>query len=208
VQDVTTLYEDDTLLAVDKPAGLLAVPGRGPDKRDCVALRVQRRVPEALIVHRLDQGTSGVMLFGRGAAVQRALSIAFAQRQVHKRYEAVVDGLMAEEAGQIELPLSADWPRRPLQRVDLERGRPSLTRWRVIGRDPEMRTSRLALEPVTGRSHQLRVHLAAIGHAIVGDELYAAQSHGAARLMLHACELHLPHPRDGRMLSIASTVPF
>jgi tRNA pseudouridine32 synthase/23S rRNA pseudouridine746 synthase len=205
---MTTLYEDGTLLAVDKPAGLLAVPGRGPDKRDCVALRVQTRVPEALIVHRLDQATSGVMLFGRGAALHRALSIAFAQRQVRKRYEAVVHGLMADEAGQIALPLAGDWPRRPLQRVDFEHGKASLTRWRVIGRDAATRTSRLALEPLTGRSHQLRVHLAAIGHAILGDNLYAAQAQCAPRLMLHASELHLPHPHDGRMLSIVSAVPF
>ena len=205
---MTTLYIDDALLAVDKPAGLLAVPGRGPDKRDCIVLRVQADVPDALVVHRLDQATSGVMLLARGAAVQRALSIAFAQRRVRKRYEALVHGLVVEDAGEIDLPLAADWPRRPLQRVDVERGRPSLTRWRVIGRDPGARTSRLVLEPVTGRSHQLRVHLAAIGHAVVGDMLYATQADDASRLMLHACELQLPHPRDGRMLSIASPLPF
>jgi tRNA pseudouridine32 synthase / 23S rRNA pseudouridine746 synthase len=206
VQGLTFLFEDDTLLAVDKPAGLLAVPGRA--ERDCVAARVQSVVPDALIVHRLDQATSGVMLFGRGAVVQRALSVAFAERRVAKRYEAVVHGLFGDDTGQIALPLAADWPNRPRQRVDMERGKPSLTHWCVLSRDSASATTRLQLEPVTGRSHQLRVHLAAIGHAIVGDALYADDTSGALRLMLHACELRLPHPRDGRTLSLTSALPF
>lgn len=195
------------LLAVDKPAGLLSVPGRGVANRDCVAARVQADVPDALVVHRLDQATSGVMLFARGAAAQRALSIAFAERRIAKRYEAVVQGLVGDEAGEIDLPLVTDWPNRPRQKVDHTHGKPSLTRWRVLSRDSAAKTTQLQLEPVTGRSHQLRVHLAAIGHAIVGDTLYAhAASH--PRLLLHACELRLPHPADGRTLAIVSSVPF
>jgi tRNA pseudouridine32 synthase/23S rRNA pseudouridine746 synthase len=201
------LYEDDTLLAVDKPAGLLAVPGRGEANRDCVAARVQAVAGDALVVHRLDQATSGVMLFGRGATAQRALSIAFAERRVAKRYEAIVQGLVGGSAGEIDLPLLTDWPNRPRQKIDHERGKPSLTRWLVLSRDVAAQTTRLQLEPVTGRSHQLRVHLAAIGHAIVGDTLYAPTG-DAPRLLLHACELRLPHPDDGRTLVIASPLPF
>jgi tRNA pseudouridine32 synthase / 23S rRNA pseudouridine746 synthase len=201
------LYEDESLVAIDKPAGLLSVPGRGEANRDCVAARVQAEVPDALVVHRLDQATSGVMLFARGAATQRALSSAFAERRVAKRYAAVVHGLVHDNDGEIDLPLITDWPNRPRQRVDHERGKPSLTRWRVLSRDAAVGTTRLQLEPVTGRSHQLRVHLAAIGHAIVGDTLYAPPPH-APRLMLHACELRLPHPADTRTLVIVSPLPF
>jgi tRNA pseudouridine32 synthase/23S rRNA pseudouridine746 synthase len=201
------LVQDAALVAADKPAGLLAVPGRGEANRDCLAARVQADVPDALVVHRLDQATSGVMLFGRGAASQRALSMAFAERRVAKRYEAIVHGLVSPDEGEIDLPLAADWPKRPRQQVDRERGKPSLTRWRVLSRDAAAGTTRLQLEPVTGRSHQLRVHLAAIGHAIVGDTLYAPRA-DAPRLMLHACELRLPHPADGRTLIVTSPLPF
>ncbi len=201
------LYEDESLLAIDKPAGLLSVPGRGEANRDCVAARVQAEVSDALVVHRLDQATSGVLLFGRGAAAQCALSIAFAERRVAKRYEAIVHGLVAGDEGEIDLPLLTDWPNRPRQKVDREQGKASLTRWRVLSRDAASMTTRLQLEPVTGRSHQLRVHLAAIGHAIVGDTLYAPTA-TEPRLMLHACELRLPHPGDGRTLAIGSSLPF
>lgn len=206
---LTLLYRDDTLLAVDKPAGLLAVPGRGEGKQDCVARRVQAGHPQALVVHRLDEATSGVMLFGLGADAQRALSIAFAERRVAKRYEALVHGVIDDDEGLIDLPLAADWPNRPRQRVDHERGRPSHTAWRVITRDPAAQQSRLALEPRTGRSHQLRVHLAAIGHPIVGDALYASAAHPCApRLMLHACGLRFAHPVADRMIDVESAVPF
>jgi tRNA pseudouridine32 synthase / 23S rRNA pseudouridine746 synthase len=201
------LYEDESLVVIDKPAGMLSVPGRGEGRRDCAAARVQASQPDALVVHRLDQATSGIMLFARGAAAQRALSIAFAERRVAKRYEAVVHGLVGNSSGEIDLPLITDWPNRPRQKVDHERGKPSLTRWRVLSRDTASKTTRLQLEPVTGRSHQLRVHLAAIGHAIVGDTLYAPAAI-APRLLLHACELRLPHPADARTLVIESPVPF
>jgi len=205
--DLPLLYLDDALLAADKPAGLLAVPGRGADKQDCLWSRVLAAAPDALVVHRLDQATSGVMLFARSLAAQRTVSAAFEQRRVAKRYEAWVQGLVAEDAGEVDLPLAADWPQRPRQRVDLERGRPSLTRWRVLERDGPGGRSRLALEPVTGRSHQLRVHLAAIGHPILGDTLYAPHV-TALRLLLHACELRVPHPVSGDALTLTSPVPF
>jgi tRNA pseudouridine32 synthase / 23S rRNA pseudouridine746 synthase len=205
--DWVCLYQDAALVAADKPEGLLAVPGRGEANRDCLAVRVQADVSDALIVHRLDQATSGLMLFGRGAAAQRALSIAFAERRVGKRYEAIVHGVIGDDAGEIALPLSADWPNRPRQQVDAARGKPSLTRWRVLARDVAAQTTRVQLEPVTGRSHQLRVHLAAIGHAIVGDTLYAPRI-DAPRLLLHSCELRLPHPDDARTLLVTSAAPF
>jgi len=204
------IHQDDRLLVADKPAGLLCVPGRGPDKADCLSARVMAHCLDAMVVHRLDMGTSGLVLFGRGPHMQRQLSMAFARRQVHKRYEAVVAGLVANEHGEIKLPLITDWPNRPRQMVCHERGKPSLTRWRVISRDKLAGTSRLALEPVTGRSHQLRVHLAAIGHAIVGDELYAPEAwvQGRPRMLLHACSLVLEPVTDAGACAFDSPVPF
>jgi tRNA pseudouridine32 synthase / 23S rRNA pseudouridine746 synthase len=203
---MNVLHQDATLIAADKPAGLLAVPGRGADKQDCLWARVRAEWPDALVVHRLDQATSGVMLFARGAVAQRALSTAFEQRRVAKRYEAVVAGVVIDDTGTIDLPLAADWPNRPRQQVDHARGRPSLTRWRVLARDE--RTTRLALEPVTGRSHQLRVHCAAIGHPIVGDTLYGNADIAAPRLLLHAAALTIAHPVDGTSLSVECPTPF
>jgi tRNA pseudouridine32 synthase/23S rRNA pseudouridine746 synthase len=136
------------------------------------------------------------------------LSLAFEGRAVGKRYEAVVHGLPDADEGMIELPLAADWPNRPRQVVAAMAGKPSTTRWRVLARDTALARTRLCLEPLTGRTHQLRVHLAAIGHAIVGDALYGAPGDDALRLMLHAAALHLPHPDDGRMIALRSAVPF
>jgi tRNA pseudouridine32 synthase/23S rRNA pseudouridine746 synthase len=204
------LYVDDALLAVDKPPGLLAVPGRGDDKQDCLWQRVRERWPDARVVHRLDMATSGLMLFARGADVQRRLSAAFASRQVDKAYVAIVAGRMPAPQGRIELPLIADWPRRPLQKVDAASGKPSITEWRLIEVDAERQASRLALQPHTGRTHQLRVHLAAIGHPILGDALYApAEFSGRApRLLLHACALTLTHPVSGERLQLHCEAPF
>lgn len=204
------LHADDALLAVDKPAGLLAVPGRGADKQDCLAVRVQERWPDALVVHRLDQATSGLMLFARGADLQRRLSRAFAARQIDKHYVAVVAGRMPAASGRIELPLMADWPRRPLQRVDALAGKPSITDWQLTGYDDAQQTSRLALQPLTGRTHQLRLHLAAIGHPILGDALYAPPDivERAPRLLLHACALAFDHPLDGTRLQLRCEPPF
>lgn len=182
------LHADDRLVVIAKPAGLLSVPGRS--EPDCASARVQALYPDALIVHRLDQATSGLLLFARGSAAQRELSAAFAERRVGKAYVAIVAGRL-EGQGLIDLPLGADWPNRPRQQVDLERGKPSQTRWRVLAH--ESGHTRVALEPLTGRSHQLRVHLAHLGHAILGDALYAPPAIAAAslRLLLHASELRV-----------------
>ena len=204
------LHVDEDLLVIDKPSGLLAVTGRGEDKQDCLSRRAQAQYPDALIVHRLDMSTSGLMLMARGAAMQRALSYMFEQRTVFKRYEAVVDGLIGKEEGFIDLPLALDWPRRPLRIVSPEHGKPSQTRWRVLARDQASKCTRVELEPLTGRSHQLRVHLQALGHPIWGDALYAPQSvqSKAPRLLLHACQLRLTHPASGNEVSFESTAPF
>jgi tRNA pseudouridine32 synthase/23S rRNA pseudouridine746 synthase len=188
---VRIVHVDDRLVVVDKPAGLLSVPGR--TEPDCASARVQADYPDALVVHRLDQATSGLLLFARGPAAQRELSADFAERRVHKVYLAMVGGQLEGE-GLIDLPLAADWPNRPRQQVDHAHGKPSQTRWRALG--PDGPWTRVALEPITGRSHQLRVHLAALGHPIVGDALYAPPELAAARprLLLHASELKIgPH---------------
>jgi tRNA pseudouridine32 synthase/23S rRNA pseudouridine746 synthase len=205
---VTVLHVDDACIVVDKPSGLLSVPGRGAHLQDCMATSVQALFGDALVVHRLDMATSGLMLFARGIEAQRRLSRAFAQREVHKRYIAVVHGLFTAAQGEIDLPLIADWPNRPLQKVDHEHGKPSLTRWRVIETDADR--TRVELEPVTGRAHQLRVHLLAIGHPIIGDALYAPPGvlAGADRMLLHAAQLRFAHPVSGEPMTIESTVPF
>jgi tRNA pseudouridine32 synthase/23S rRNA pseudouridine746 synthase len=210
VLPLSLIHVDPFLVVADKPAGLLSVPGRGADKADCLVARVQAVHGDALAVHRLDMATSGLIVLARGAAMHRALSMAFAGRQVHKRYEAVVDGLLADDEGEIDLPLIADWPNRPRQMVDHAIGKPSLTRWRVIGRDAAAGRTRVALFPVTGRSHQLRVHLSAIGHAILGDDLYAPPRAAMAtpRLLLHASELRLAHPVTDEALAFDCPVPF
>ena len=207
------LHADAQLLAFDKPSGLLAVPGRGVDKQDSLATRALAHWPEARVVHRLDMATSGVIVLARGLEMQRALSTAFADRRVEKRYVAVVDGWLAEDAGDIDLPLAADWPNRPRQRIDAITGKASQTRWQVLARQTDsdgMPFTRLSLTPATGRTHQLRVHLQAIGHPILGDTLYAtaAQQDRAPRLLLHAHILTLPHPLTGDSLSLNSPVPF
>ena len=207
------IHVDDMLLIVDKPAGLLAVPGRGPDKQDCLSGRVQEAFPDALIVHRLDMATSGLMVLARSRAAQRALGIAFAERRVCKRYLAVVDGLIKPLAKQdlvIDQPIALDWARRPLHVIDHARGKPSITRWSVIGLDHKLQRSRLQLRPLTGRSHQLRVHLQSIGHPIVGDRLYADDrvAAGADRLLLHATELGFVHPGNGTDCLYHSAAPF
>ena len=204
------IHVDAALIVANKPAGLLAVPGRGADKADCLWARVQRQLADALIVHRLDMATSGLIVLARGAAAQRNLSMAFADRRVDKGYVAIVDGLLLTDQGEIDWPLAADWPNRPRQMVCGRRGKPSLTRWQVVERDCALGRTRLALQPVTGRSHQLRVHLAAFGHAILGDELYAAPQVAAAapRLLLHASRLALTHPVSGEAMDFASAAPF
>jgi tRNA pseudouridine32 synthase / 23S rRNA pseudouridine746 synthase len=193
-----------------KPSGLLSVQGRGEQGADSLAARVQAAFADALVVHRLDMSTSGLMLFARGADAQRQLSRAFAAREVEKRYVAVVHGIVAVPHGSIDLPLIADWPNRPRQKVDPVAGKPSLTRYRVVSTDESAGTTRLELEPFTGRAHQLRVHLLAIGHPILGDALYAPADvlARADRLLLHATSLGFAHPHTGEPMRFESAAPF
>ena len=269
------IYQDEALLLLDKPSGMLSVAGRGEGKQDCLSARVQARYADALVVHRLDMATSGLMLMARGVAAQRTLSQAFASRSILKRYCAIVDGSLVagavdstvdsileaavfdaafaasvavapeshaaavariSEPGHwavIDLPIALDWPRRPLRIIDAQRGKPSVTRWRVTSQSVPAASddamdiadaghpgtlqferstpfTRLELAPVTGRSHQLRVHLAALGHPILGDTLYAPQpvQARASRLLLHASRLALAHPLTGQFLVFDSAPPF
>jgi tRNA pseudouridine32 synthase/23S rRNA pseudouridine746 synthase len=203
-------HQDAFLLAVEKPGGLLAVPGRGADKQDCLLSRVQREFPSARVVHRLDMGTSGLMLFALDADTQRELGFLFEARRVAKQYIACVRGVPDPAEGEIDLPLVADWPRRPRQRVDFAAGKAAHTRYRMVEKNDDGDFSRVELIPTTGRSHQLRVHLAEIGHPILGDELYAdADSRRmSARLMLHAERLFFEHPRCPGRLNLHSPAPF
>lgn len=203
---------DDALIVLDKPSGLLSVPGRGEGMEDCLSARVQQQFPDALVVHRLDMATSGLIVMARGPSMQRSLSTAFAQRQVHKRYEAVVQGKVdcpSDGWRTVDLPILVDWPRRPLRVIDAK-GQASVSRVQLLAWDAPSNTSRVALELETGRSHQLRVHLQAIGHPILGDALYAPADVAAAapRLLLHACHLSLEHPVDGKMVAFDSAAPF
>jgi tRNA pseudouridine32 synthase/23S rRNA pseudouridine746 synthase len=213
LNELAIIYVDEALLVLDKPAGLLSVPGRGEDKQDCLSARAQALYPDALVVHRLDMATSGLLVMARSPAAQRSLNDAFANRQVNKRYQAVVDALVAPPLagwGLIDLPIIVDWPNRPRRIIDHERGKPSVTRYQVLSHNTTLDNTRLALEPVTGRSHQLRVHLRALGHAIVGDALYACPRVQAQsdRLLLHACSLELPHPTSGQTMRFSSPPAF
>ena len=203
-------YLDDDLLVVDKPAGLLSVPGRGPGKQDCLSARVQARYPEALPVHRLDLGTSGLLVLARSPDMHRALNRLFETRRVEKRYVALVAGRMETGERVIDLPLIADWPNRPRQMVDSAIGKPSRTRLRVAGYEAALDATRVDLFPETGRSHQLRVHLQAIGHPIIGDTLYGHGAHDALepRLLLHASHLGILHPASLVRMSFDSPPPF
>jgi len=209
------VHVDASLLVLDKPAGLLSVPGRGEDKQDCLSTRVQARYPDALVVHRLDMATSGLMLMARSVGIQRALGAQFERREIHKRYVAVVQGLPTPAESPdgwslIDLPIIVDWPRRPLRIIDAELGKASQTRWRMLAHDSTAQTTRLELKPLTGRSHQLRVHLQALGHPILGDRLYApaAVCAMAERLLLHACALAFTHPVSGEVARFESAAPF
>jgi len=212
---------DDDVLLLHKPSGLLCVPGRGADKQDCLSARAQAQWPGALVVHRLDQATSGLVIMARHVHAQRALSKAFAAQAVDKTYHAIVAGVPQEcpdtqGYSRINLPLCADWPQRPRQKVDFLQGKPSQTLWRLLHAPPlappwpQIPSSLLELRPLSGRTHQLRVHLAAIGHPILGDALYAPETLAAAvpRLLLHASALALEHPRTGEWMQWDCPPPF
>lgn len=207
LDEPAVVFIDDAIIVIHKPPGLLAVPGR--QDADCAWSRVAATHPDARVVHRLDQATSGLMVLARGADMQRRLSMAFAARGVDKGYDAVVQGLVAGDDGRIDAPLAADWPRRPRQCIDLVRGKPARTRWQVRARDGGTGRTRLWLTPETGRTHQLRVHLASIGHPILGDALYGGEtSLLAPRLLLHAARLAFDHPRHGAYCVFESPAPF
>lgn len=203
------VHVDPHLVVVDKPAGLPSVPGRAPELHDCAASRVQALYSDALVVHRLDMATSGLLMFARGLEAQRFLNRAFEDRQVEKAYLAVVRGRPPQSQGSVALPLIVDWPRRPRQIVDHQRGKPSLTHWEVVApQGPDC--TRVRLRPVTGRSHQLRVHMAAIGHPILGDDLYADEDTRdcSGRLLLHAMALAFPHPNSRQLVSFYNAAAF
>lgn len=201
------LHHDHELLLVDKPSGLLSVPGKGERLADCLVERVQAVFPDALLVHRLDRDTSGVMVFAMTRHAQRHLNLQFEKRQVKKTYIARVFGRVEERQGTVDLPLIVDWPNRPLQHVDHENGKPSVTDWKVV--KYENHATRVRLFPQTGRSHQLRVHMLEIGHPILGDPFYATgEALDAPRLMLHAESLRLNHPDGGKGMTFKAKCPF
>jgi tRNA pseudouridine32 synthase / 23S rRNA pseudouridine746 synthase len=214
---IEKVYLDESLIVLNKPAGLLAVPGRGADKQDCLSARVQQRHPGALIVHRLDMATSGLMLMARSPVMQRAVAGLFERREIRKCYVAVVHGDIerssrdlpgAEGWRTIDLPIAVDWPRRPLRVIDHIGGKPSQTPWRAVHFDIASNSTRIELQPITGRSHQLRVHLQALGHPILGDPWYGSENVPARQLLLHAFALHLKHPLTGAPMSFERAPDF
>lgn len=203
------LYEDEALLVVNKPYGLLSVPGRGEEKQDSLITRLQRQFADALIVHRLDMETSGLIVLARSAEAHRVMSQRFAQREVKKRYVAQVHGRMQQRYGEVELPLMTDWPNRPRQMVDMVRGKAALTYYEVVDVDHARQQTRVALYPHTGRSHQLRVHMLALGHPIIGDRLYVAKDDvSVTRMYLHAEYLAFAHPLTQQLLCLESEPAF
>ena len=201
------LYQDDLIIVANKPAGLLSVPGKLAGREDCLTTRLQAAHWDALLVHRLDCDTSGVMIFARTKQAQGFLGQEFEKRRAKKTYIARVWGQLTPDQGHVDLPLCADWPNRPRQMVDAVNGRPAQTDWQVIGRDAE--ATRVRLSPLTGRSHQLRVHMLAMGHPILGDPIYATgPARDFPRLMLHAETLSLHHPGSGAWVSFTAPCPF
>ena len=199
------VHHDEAFFAVNKPTGLLSVPGRGPDKQDCVYHRVLDQFPDALVVHRLDMETSGLMLFARTPEAQRNISMQFEKREIHKTYVAIVEGMLEPAAGMIDSPMRKDMEHRlpPKHIIDFEQGKKAITKWKVLER--EKNTTRVELYPQTGRSHQLRVHMLALGHPIIGDPIYGTR---ADRLMLHAETLELKHPASGEAIRLECPAPF
>lgn len=199
------IYADESILVVNKPAGLLSVPGRGENKQDCLSSRLQHDFPDSLIVHRLDMATSGLMVFARGAHVQSSLSLAFREHGVEKIYVAIVTGQLKPDTGEVNFPIAVDWQNRPLRKIDHLAGKPSLTRYHLLSFIGSF--SRVKLQPITGRTHQLRLHMATIGHPILGDALYGDAA-SAPRLLLHAHSLSFAHPLSGVSLNFVSPPLF
>ncbi len=206
---IPVIYADEHIVVINKPYDLLSVPGKGPDKQDCLWFRVQQQgFPTARIVHRLDYATSGLMVLALTASAHALISKQFQQREVSKRYHAIISGIPTEDNGIIDQPLRCDWERRPLQMVDHEQGKQAITRWEVIERLSN--ATRVHLFPKTGRSHQLRVHMLWMGHPIAGDRFYADEAALSLsdRLMLHAEELAFTHPASSEPLHFVELAPF
>ena len=205
---LTVVYADEDIVVLDKPSGLLSVAGNRPELSDCLVARTRERWPTATVVHRLDKDTSGILVMALNKPALSGLGIQFERRQTEKSYVARVWGRMDAESGQVDLPLATDWERKPRQRVDHEHGRPAQTEWRVLAR--EDKATRVRLVPLTGRTHQLRVHMNEIGHPILGDVFYSTGEALAAadRLQLHAEELRFKHPRTGEPMHVVVPCPF
>ncbi|WP_419571099.1 RluA family pseudouridine synthase [Rheinheimera sp.] len=202
------LYQDEDILVLNKPSGLLTVPGKAPEHFDSLDYRVRRVWPQARIVHRLDMATSGLVVMAMHLDAQRHLNRQFQQRQTQKRYLAVLEGQVTVEQGAVELPLICDWPNRPKQKVCFEHGKPALTYFELLEKNTDC--SRVLLKPVTGRSHQLRVHMQWLGHPILGDKFYASEQgyKKADRLLLHAFSLRFVHPSTANELYFEASCPF
>ncbi len=203
------LYQDEDFIVLNKPANLLSVPGRGPDKQDCLSARVQADFPSALIVHRLDYDTSGIILMALNKPAQSNISRLFQEREIDKMYTAIVYGHPKDDSGSIDLPMRCDYERRPLQIIDHEQGKQALTHWKVLQRY-DNNTSRIELKPHTGRSHQLRLHMYSLGYPILGDNLYGTtETHAmSGRLLLHATQLSFKHPNSGQFIDIINSAAF
>ncbi|HHJ35174.1 MAG TPA: RluA family pseudouridine synthase [Gammaproteobacteria bacterium] len=200
------IYQDEYIIAVNKPQALLSVPGLGPDKQDCLISRLEKFIPEAKVVHRLDCYTSGIMLFAKGIEMQRALSRIFHDRKIHKQYVAVVRHWFDENEGVIKFPMRCDIDNRPHQIVDYEHGKSAITYWEILQRKDHM--VRLLLKPETGRTHQLRVHCAAMGHPIIGDGLYGNDGVKQPRMLLHAENLAFIHPVTSEEMDLSARCEF
>jgi len=202
------LYIDEDVLVVNKPSGLLTVPGKELKHHDSLELRVKIEYPNSFLVHRLDMDTSGVIIFALSKSTQRSLNLQFEKRIVKKLYEARVFGNIKEDNGFIDLPLIVDWPNRPLQKIDAKEGKSALTHWQVLDREGDV--TRVALVPETGRTHQLRVHMMSLGHTILGDRFYGnvAEINLANELQLHAKDLMIIHPKNGKKITFKAPLPF
>lgn len=202
------LYIDEDVLVVNKPSGLLTVPGKELKHHDSLELRVKIEYPNSFLVHRLDMDTSGVIIFALSKSTQRSLNLQFEKRIVKKLYEARVFGNIKEDNGFIDLPLIVDWPNRPLQKIDVKEGKSALTHWQVLDREGDV--TRVALMPETGRTHQLRVHMMSLGHTILGDRFYGnvAEINLANELQLHAKDLMIIHPKNGKKITFKAPLPF
>jgi tRNA pseudouridine32 synthase/23S rRNA pseudouridine746 synthase len=199
-EEIAILHQDKDLLLVRKPDLLLSIPGRHPLNKDCLITRLQQHYPTASIVHRLDLDTSGIMVIPLNKPTHAHISRQFQQREVKKSYHAVVFGVVEEDEGEVALPIAVDWENRPRQKICHERGKSALTRFKVLKREQDR--TRVLLKPVTGRSHQLRIHMRELGHPILGCDMYAHEKAlgMAERLMLHASTLEFQHPSTGEWL--------